>query len=120
MKRDMDLARNIIFKLEEYSEPNGWVEIKIDNYTNEEISYHIKLLFQAGLIEAYDVTDSSGFEWKAKSLTWKGHEFLEAARNNSRWDSAKKYIMEKGGGLTFDILKTVLVESIKGSLFPKV
>ena len=116
----MDLARNILFKIEDYTEPNGWAEIKIDDYSQEEISYHIKLLYQAGLIEADDVTDTSGFEWKAKSLTWKGHEFLESARNNSRWTNAKKFILEKGGSLTFDILKTVLTESIKSSLFPKI
>ena len=44
MKRDMDLARNILFEIEKYSEPNGWTEIKIENYSQEEISYHIKLL----------------------------------------------------------------------------
>ncbi|PJA96228.1 MAG: hypothetical protein CO129_07625 [Ignavibacteriales bacterium CG_4_9_14_3_um_filter_34_10] len=120
MKRDMDLARNILFKIEEYPEPNGWADIKIENYSQDEISYHIKLLFQADLIEADNLTDSSGFEWKAKSLTWKGHEFIEAARNNSRWDNAKKFIIEKGGSLTFEILKSVLTESIKSSLFPKV
>lgn len=116
----MDLARNILFKIEEYSESNGWVKIKMEDYSQEEISYHIKLLFQAGLIEADNLTDSGGFEWKAKSLTWKGHEFLEAARNNTRWNDAKKFILEKGGGLTFDILKTVLTEIIKSSLFPKI
>ena len=116
----MDLARNILFAIEEYSEPNGWAEIKIKDSSQEEISYHIKLLYQAGLIEADDVTDTSGFEWKAKSLTWKGHEFLESARNNSRWNNAKKFILEKGGSLTFDILKTVLKENIKSSLFPEI
>lgn len=120
MKRDMDLARDILLAVENYAEPNGYADIKIEGHSNEEVSYHIKLLWQAELIEAFDMTDTGGFDWKAKSLTWKGHEFLEAARNNSRWDTAKKYILEKGGGLTFDILKTVLVESIKGSLFPKV
>jgi DNA-binding transcriptional ArsR family regulator len=119
MKLNMDLARSILFELEEYPEPNGWAEIKIANYSQKEISYHIKLLFQAGLIEADDLTDSSGFEWKAKSITWNGHQFLEAARNNSTWNKAKQTILEKGGGLTFDILKTVLVETIKSSLFPK-
>ena len=119
MKIDMDLARNILFKIEDYQEPNGWIDIKFEDYSNEEISYHIKLLSQAGLIEAEDLTDSSGFEWKAKSLTWKGHEFLEAARSNTRWNDAKKFILEKGGSLTFDILKTVLTEIIKGSLFSK-
>ena len=96
MKRDMDLIRSILFSIEEYSEPNGWANIKIDRYSNEEVSYHIKLLWQAELIEASDLTDSSGFDWKATSLTWKGHEFLEAARNPSRWQEAKKLILEKG------------------------
>lgn len=117
MKRDMDLARRILFEIEKHQEPNGWIPIKIENYRQEEISYHIKLLSQAGLIEAKDMTDSGGFDWKAKSLTWQGHEFLEAARNNTRWSNAKKFILEKGGNLTFDILKSVLTESIKSSLF---
>ena len=91
----MDLARNILFKIEEQSEPNGWAKIKMEDYSQEEISYHLKLLFQAGLIEADNLTASSGFEWKAKSLTWKGHEFLEAARNNSKWNNAKKIYFRK-------------------------
>lgn len=115
----MDLAREILFEVEKYSEPDGYVDIKIDGYSSEEISYHIKLLFQAELIEAFDLTDSSGFDWKAKSLTWEGHEFIEAARNTSRWQDAKKYILEKGGNITFEIIKTVLSESIKSGLFSK-
>ena len=34
-------------------------------------------------------------------LTWQGHEFLDAARNEDRWNQAKKTISEKGGSLTF-------------------
>lgn len=120
MKRDMDLARNILFEIEKYPESNGSAQIEIENCSPKEISYHIKLLFQAGLIEADNLTDSSGFEWKAKSLTWEGHEFIEAARNDSRWNSAKKFILGKGGNLTFGVLKSVLIESIKSSLLPKV
>lgn len=119
MKRDMDLAREILFQVEKYPEPDGYVDIKIEGYSAEEISYHVKLLYQAELVEAFDLTDSSGFDWKAKSLTWKGHEFIEAARNNSRWQEAKKYILEKGGSVTFEILKAVLSESIKNALFQK-
>lgn len=116
MKRDMDLAREILFKIEEHPDPNDIAEISIGDYSDDEISYHIKLLKQAGLIDAIDFSDSRGFEWKAKSLTWEGHEFLEAARNLSRWESAKNIILGKGGNLTFDILKTVLTESIKSAL----
>jgi hypothetical protein len=120
MKRDMDLARSILLEVEKYPEPDGWADIKIEGYSIEEVSYHIKLLWQAELIEAIDLTDSSGFDWKAKSLTWKGHEFLDAARNPSRWQEAKKLIFEKGGSITFEIIKTVLSESIKNAIFPKI
>ena len=120
MKRDMDLIRSILLELEKYPEPNGWADIKIEGYSIEEVSYHIKLLAQAELIEAYDVSDGSGFDWRASSLTWKGHEFLEAARNPSRWQEAKKLISGKGESITFEIIKTVLSESIKSVIFPKI
>jgi hypothetical protein len=119
MKRDMDLARSILLEMEKYAEPDGWADIKIDGYSFEEVSYHIKLLWQAELIEAKDITDGSGFDWRAISLTWKGHEFLDAARNTSHWKEAKKIISEKGISITFDVLKVVLSEIIKSSLFLK-
>ncbi len=119
MKRDMDLVRDILLAIEDNPEPFGHNDLKIEGRSNEEVAYHIKLLWQAELIEAYDVSSNSGFSWKAMSLTWKGHEFIEAARNNSRWQDAKKYILEKGGSITFDILKAVLSESIKNAIFPK-
>ena len=60
MKRDMDLARQILLKIEEYPDPTGWVDIIIEGYSDQEISYHIKLLYQAKLIEAYDGSDPVG------------------------------------------------------------
>lgn len=41
MKRDMDLAREILFEIEKYSEPNGTVDISIEGHSDIEISYHI-------------------------------------------------------------------------------
>ena len=105
----MDLAREILFAIENYPEPRDWVPIEKEGTTKKEISYHVKLLDQAGLIEPEDVSTmgKDGFEWKAKSLTWEGHEFLEAARDNNRWNKTKKLILEKSGGLIFEVLKRV-------------
>lgn len=116
MKRDMDLVRKILFCIEDFSTADEWLPVEIPEYNNSVISYHLKLLNEAGLIEAINLSDSDGIDWRAGSLTWKGHEFLEAARNNSRWQSAKKLIIEKGGSLTFEILKLVLTENLKSTV----
>jgi len=52
MKRDMDLARQILFEIE--SSPHGADVIfqpEIEGHSLDEVSYHIMLLIQAGYIE---------------------------------------------------------------------
>lgn len=120
MKRDMDLARKILFAIEESEGECGPDDIKIEGYSDQIVYYHIKILAEAGLIEAEDISTmgENGFQWWAKSLTWQGHEFLDAARDNSRWDKAKKLVSEKVGSLMFEALKIALTQGIKNQLFP--
>jgi DNA-binding transcriptional ArsR family regulator len=115
MKRDMDLARAILLKIEEQPFTGAWVEITIDGYSPDEITYHVMLLAEAGLIDADDVSSIANVEWMPKRLTWEGHEFLDAARDNNRWNKAKN-TMEKFGGFVFEIGKQVLLELIKSEL----
>jgi len=116
MKRDMDLAREILFQVETSGDPIEWVEIAVDGHSEEEISYHIKLLCQANLIEANDCSSMNGKSWKATSLTWTGHEFLDAARNENLWNKAKTYLNEKGVEFTFDSIKAALAKLIQDQL----
>jgi hypothetical protein len=46
----------------------------------------------------------------AKSLTWEGHEFLEASRNENVWNKVKAIIKDKGLGLIFEVIKGLLLE----------
>lgn len=110
MKRDMDLARSIMLALEESSGERGWVNIQIAGHTPAEISYHVMLLQEAGLIKALDASSFSGHDWKPERLTWEGHEFLESSRNEGIWNKAKKIVVEKAGGITFEVLKQVLIK----------
>jgi hypothetical protein len=71
------------------------------------------LLQQAGLLEAQDLSSRDGMHFAPKWLTWQGHEFLEAARDDSRWKKALELLRAKGGGLVFDVLKAVLVDGVK-------
>jgi len=116
MKRDMDLARQILLELEKQTYDMGWVDINIPRYSPEVISYHVMLLDEAGLIEAQDLSDFNSFIYKPKRLTWHGHEFLEASRDESRWKKAKTIMAEKAGGLSFEVVKQLLIQLTKESV----
>ncbi len=116
MRRDMDLARTILLALEECEKHWGLQEFQVEGATPEEVSYHVKLLSQANLIDALDVSASNNFRWFPVSLTWQGHEFLDASRDDTRWNKAKKLMLEKSGGMVFEVLKDLLVQLTKQGL----
>ena len=115
MKRDMDLVRTILLQIEQQPYTGVGVELYVKGYDPEEITYHVILLAEAGLIEADDASSGAKTKWMPKRLTWQGCEFLDAARDNNRWNKAK-LTMGKVGGFVFDIGKQVLVELIKSEL----
>lgn len=107
----MDLCRDILLQIEaSEKEPVGWIKLDMPDHQRQAVSYNIMLLAQAGLITAIDLTTSSGFYWEPTSLTWQGHEFLDAARNDTFWNKAKAIVTDKSGSLSFDVLKGVLIE----------
>ncbi len=107
MKRDMDLVRLILLEIEKSGEdPRSAIRLQLQNYTSEQVSYHVMILNDAGLIEAYNLsTLGTGSIWRPKRLTWSGHEFLDAARNDSIWNKAK----EKATSMNFELLKELLL-----------
>ncbi len=115
MRRDMDLVRNILLEIEKHPYDGGWVEISIEGYSTEEITYHLLLLNEAKLVEVYDMSTFGGIDIKPTRLTWDGHEFLDSARDNNRWNKAKN-AMSKAGGFVFEIGKQLLIESLKNEL----
>jgi len=120
MTRDMDLVRELLFEIERRPYNRSWFEIQITDRSAAELGYHIMLLYQAGLIEASDqsyeqLDDASG--WKPVALTWSGHEFLAAAENVTTWNKAKALITDKGAGMAFELLKSLLIEIGKRATF---
>jgi len=111
MKRDMDLARKIMVEIEKLSYSQILNPTDISGHSQEEISYHIMLLDEAGLVHGINQSGVSDLYWMADRLTWNGHEFLEAAKDNTRWEKAKT-IVEKSGGMVVEVLKTVLVKLV--------
>ncbi|MFW6046685.1 MAG: DUF2513 domain-containing protein [Candidatus Woesearchaeota archaeon] len=110
MKRDMELVRKILIKLEYESKPIELIPPHIDGYSEEQVSYHYKLLTENGIIEAIDCTTDDGFEWQARGLTWQGHDYIDAIRDENRWQTVKDWIKSSGKVLTIETLKQAIKE----------
>jgi hypothetical protein len=69
----------------------------------------VGLLHQAGYVEAINLSSTQGIDWRPRRLTWQGHDFLEAARNDIIWAKAKAKVVEQGVGLSVELMKAVLL-----------
>jgi DNA-binding transcriptional ArsR family regulator len=115
MKRDMELARLILIRIEAQENYRDNISCEFEGYTDEQVHYHIMLLNEAGLVVASDVSGGGHIEWMPDRLTWQGHEFLESARDNTIWNKAKE-IMAKTGGFAFEVAKPLLISLVKQQL----
>lgn len=105
MKRDLDLIVRILLAIENAPPAEGWHDFDFGDTTDDELSYNIKLLHDAGLIEALDGSTKGHFEWHARDLTWTGHDFLDQARSASWLDEIKSRAEKEGLDLIFAGIK---------------
>jgi len=107
VKRDMDLIRQILLDVEDTG-PNEMIP-SVDGYDSAAFAYSVSLMEQAGLVEATVAMASGHIPVKASvySLTWDGHDFLDAIRNDTLWASIKSRLTETVGSVSFDVLKSV-------------
>ncbi len=118
MKRDLELIRKIVLAIED--DPSGFApgDLKFEGYTDEQVGYHAYLLLDAGFAKGEDISsmDSDAPEGFISSLTWAGHEFADAARDETRWRKAAGIVQEKGGNVTIGVLTQLLVSLMKDAL----
>lgn len=119
MKRDMDLARIILLAIERSrdDEPAS-IKLPTDKYDDLHISLHVRLLKEANLIHA--IESSRGFQsstsWTPHSLTWEGHEFLDAIRSDTIWEKVKLAESEFGSDLPFSIISELAESEVRKTL----
>ncbi|MNG17028.1 hypothetical protein D3C84_1009860 [compost metagenome] len=53
------------------------------------VSYHVRLLDEAGLLDALDTGGMNCFKWQPTRLTYNGHEFLDIIRDDEVWKLTK-------------------------------
>lgn len=107
MKRDMDLVRKILLVLSEQGEGHKifWEE-ELPEWTAAQILHHAHLMSQGGLIEVADVStmDTRLPQALPVSITWAGHEFIDAVRDPSLWEKAKTTVLKPAGGVAITVL----------------
>jgi hypothetical protein len=120
MKRDIELVRKLLIYLEEKPNDKIIMKLELNGHDKNEVMYHFILMDQAGLIrcerEVSSTTSDRVIKVYPLSLTWQGHEFLEASRNEKTWSKAKALIKSKSGGIAFDVLKALLISMAKESV----
>jgi hypothetical protein len=123
MKRDMDLIRELMLKLEslpmEYGDnvhvtPDS-PAVHVEGYGFDEMAYHLDLILQAGFTERSKSHPAIGFMFRG--LSWSGHDFLDSVRDPGVWDKTKQ-VASAAGGFSVELLvfaaKTYLENKIKG------
>ena|ERR1035437_490631 len=111
VKRDMNLIRLLLIQVESEEGEQG---PDLSGYTKEQIIYHGALLVEAGLVHGTVVDALSGLAGvQMIRLTWEGHEFLDAARNEALWKKVAAASLKIGGGLTLPLAKALLAKYAK-------
>lgn len=119
MTENIKLYREILAAVEAipYGESLSDGELRFEDYSKEEIAYHVELLFEQGLIfgEHYH-NIAGGYQFDIKRLTSKGHAFLEALRDNEGFNKIMKYLAGAGKFAAETVLKAAFDYVVRGMI----
>jgi hypothetical protein len=109
MKRDMDLMRELLLKLEALPMRRGGIvnipaddeAIAVEGYSVDQIDYHLSQIRRSGFIDEGGARPASGIGFRC--LTPAGHDFLDSVRDPETWSRTKK-AAAGAGGFTLDLL----------------
>ena len=118
MKRDLDLIRRIMTDIEDLPAGERYTSTSYPGgYDVATVYHHIRLLIDEKLVEGHVVDVMRAMPpLVVTGLTWKGHDFVDAARNDSVWAKAKETVLRPTVSFTFDLLRQWLIAYAKQPL----
>lgn len=111
MKRDMDVVRDLLLRTEA---ANGSVSIRDSVET-----YHVRIMIDGRLVEgriSEEITSDAPRDSYIHNLTWAGHDFLDAARDEGLWQRAREKFLKPATSWTFSILLEWLKAEIRSRI----
>lgn len=123
MKRDWEIIRAILLKLEDAPTANtNLTPEKVSEFPAQEVAYNMRLLDQAGYVKGKFLESKSGDGAIAAAIvlhmTNAGHELLDTIRSDTVWEKTKDTFKSKGLEMTFDLVLAVgkrIMEAMLGS-----
>lgn len=113
MKRDMDLIRELLILIENQEDDSR--ELKLPTSIDRSFAvYQLRLLEQAGYTKNNIHYADNKPMWIYSSLTWDGQEFLGAIKNETVWRKVKQTLVEKGGSIPMEVLKSLAIKISEG------
>jgi len=109
MKRDLDLIRALMLEAE--AQPAGRQfhggVFRREGRDATELAEHLVLLIEHRLLDArvYSSFDCLAPDHiQINRVTWKGHEFLDAVREDTIWKKVKVRLADVGGNATVEVV----------------
>jgi Hypothetical protein (DUF2513) len=105
MQRNMDLIRLVVLNAE-----CGQPYPEIIGFTPEAVKYHQMLAIEAGLLAGthnkfiQNATEIPSYVF-IEDVTWEGHTFIEAIREDTNWNKIKNYLIQEGKLLSVETIK---------------
>ena len=112
-KRNLERIREILLHLEtQDGEDDGRVWTRGDDFWSAADQYQIDLAKQAGFLEG-DYETNGSVVTDLLRITFDGHDYLDAIRDEGIWNKTKQAVAETGGSATLEIVKSVAVGFLK-------
>ena len=122
MKLDPDLVRDILIEMEKQapeSPPLNEIRsygITFDARTKEEISEHVRLMQEGGLIQALRQPEQGGMFWSPIRMTWHGHQYLASVQPERVYAKTKEIASKVFGSVTIETIKTAVPLALQALL----
>jgi len=118
LKRDIKVIKYVLEEIEELQE-SGPISLEFDDvrFSIDQLNYHINILTDAGFVEGEIKGDMGGGQINfIRSITWQGHDLLDALRNEKAVEMAEKEAEKQGSKLNdlpIEVVKSLVIASAK-------
>jgi hypothetical protein len=113
----MELIRKLLLAVEDWPATGGDRTFASLGADPEELDYNLHLAKEGGLLEFVTAQNLEGSVFKRMSLTWSGHDFLDAAREQPIWEEVMTSMKTKGiASASLELMKKMLDKALRKRL----
>jgi len=90
--------------------------VTFEDRSKEEISEHVRLMEEGGLIEALKKPEQRGVFWYPIRITWHGHQYLASVQADSVYAKTKEIASKAFGSVTMETIKVAIPLALQALL----